>query len=77
MSVTVTDPVTIGEIAVRLGYSPNVVSKWRHRGILPDPATELLGNSGSSYRPRALWDWADILKWAEESGRDRRLLSKG
>ncbi len=55
------DPVGMVEIAERLGVRQQTVAMWKYRGLLPPPRWTV------SRLPA--WDWADILKWAKETGR--------
>ncbi len=54
-------PVGAAEIADRLKVKPQTVHTWRQRDILPAPRWMV------SRQPA--WDWAEIEKWAMESGR--------
>jgi predicted DNA-binding transcriptional regulator AlpA len=56
-----TDPVGIPEIAERLGVKRATVDQWKQRDLLPEPKWIVGG--------RPAWDWADIAKWAQQSGR--------
>lgn len=62
MSAT-TEPVGLAEIAERLGVKRGTVDVWRRRDRLPEPRWTVGG--------RPAWDWADIVAWAERTGRRR------
>ncbi len=48
------DPVTMSEIASRLGVALITVKKWRERHpTFPAPLTG----------PRPLWEWTDVEAW--------------
>ncbi len=49
------------EVAELLGTKPNTVHAWASRQLLPAPWATISGTR--------LWDRADILAWAEASGR--------
>lgn len=55
------DPVGLVEIAQRLGVRRTTADVWRNRGLLPEPRWTVGG--------RPAWAWADIEKWAKETGR--------
>lgn len=55
------DPVGAEDIAERLGVARKTVSMWRYRGLLPEPTWTVSG--------LPCWDWPDIKKWAEKTGR--------
>ena len=57
------EPVGVAEIADRLGVQPETVAMWRYRGRLPQPRWWV------SRQPA--WEWADILAWADRTGRLR------
>lgn len=60
------DPVGIVEIAERLGVRRATVDQWRYHetGGFPAPKWTVGG--------RPAWDWSDIKRWAESTGRIRR-----
>jgi hypothetical protein len=53
--------VAIPDIARNLGVVVSTVHKWRHRGVLPEPATIVGGVP--------IWAWPTILNWAFETHR--------
>lgn len=55
------EPVGAVEIAERLGVRQQTVAMWKLRGIMPEPRWVVSGNPA--------WDWRDVEKWAEETGR--------
>lgn len=55
-------PVGRKEIADRLGVKETTVQQWRSRGVLPDPEPSTVGG-------RPWWRWADVERWAIETGR--------
>lgn len=55
------DVVGLGEIALRLDVSRELVDKWRERRTLPDPDFPLLGGP--------VWYWQTIRKWAVTTDR--------
>lgn len=55
------DPVGSSDIAERLGVAEQTVKTWKLRGVLPPPRWTVSG--------RPCWNWADIAKWASETGR--------
>ena len=55
------EPVGVVDIARRLGVRQQTVAMWRYRGLLPDPRWSV------SNQPA--WDWQDIRRWAESTGR--------
>lgn len=55
------EPVSIAEIASRLGVKKDTVNKWRQRGLLPVPTFELAVGP--------VWEWAYVKRWAESTGR--------
>ncbi len=67
------EEVRLADIARRLGCSHQTVAKWKFRGILPTPIRLEESNSGSTYAPRAIYDWNEIRAWAKETGRDSRM----
>lgn len=60
-TVTEPEPVGLAEIAERLGVSRATADQWRYRGVLPDPRWTVGG--------RPAWNWADVERWAHETGR--------
>lgn len=54
-------PMGIPEIAERLGVKRATVDQWRHREVMPAPTWTVGG--------RPLWRWADVKRWAEDTGR--------
>lgn len=70
MSVKVkqVEPVGLAEIADRLGYPRQTAKTWMQRGVLPDAGPGTV--SGAPW-----WDWAAIVKWADETGRIREAAS--
>ena len=61
MSQVPVEPVGVVDIARRLGVRQQTVAMWRYRGLLPDPRWSV------SNQPA--WDWQDIRRWAESTGR--------
>lgn len=61
MSQAPVEPVGVVDIARRLGVRQQTVAMWRYRGLLPDPRWSV------SNQPA--WDWQDIRRWAESTGR--------
>jgi predicted DNA-binding transcriptional regulator AlpA len=55
------EPVGLAEIAERLGVKRATADIWRNRGLLPEPRWTVGG--------RPAWNWPDIAKWAESTGR--------
>jgi uncharacterized protein YjcR len=55
------DPVGVAEIAERLGVKQQTAQTWRHRKLLPPPRWTV------SRQPA--WNWADVERWAKETGR--------
>lgn len=55
------DAVSIAEIAEMLQVNPGTVSKWRRRGLLPEPDRRLAAAD--------LWHSATIWEWAISTGR--------
>lgn len=56
-----TEPVGVLEIADRLGVKQQTVAMWKYRGLLPEPKWVVSGSPA--------WDWKDIERWADETGR--------
>jgi predicted DNA-binding transcriptional regulator AlpA len=54
-------PAAALEIADRLNVQRTTVDRWLQRKLLPSPAWIVGG--------RPAWEWADIEKWAKETGR--------
>jgi predicted DNA-binding transcriptional regulator AlpA len=61
--IDIDDLVGAHEIAARLGVArPQVVHEWRRRHPdFPEPVATL--------RTALIWDWADVKKWAAQTGR--------
>ena len=58
MSYTVDDPVSLGDIADRLGTKVNVVVNWSNRHEdFPDPIFET--------KAGRIYEWADVAVWHE------------
>lgn len=60
-------PKVVGtvEIAERLKVSRSAVDQWRQRRVgFPDPKWTVGG--------RPAWDWADVQRWAVDTGRRPR-----
>ena len=55
------DVVGLAEIAARLDVERGTVDQWKYRGLLPGPKWTVGG--------RPAWDWRDVVKWANETGR--------
>lgn len=55
------DPVGIAEIADRLGVKRQTAVMWNYRKLLPAARWTVSGQPA--------WDWPDIQKWAEATGR--------
>jgi predicted DNA-binding transcriptional regulator AlpA len=55
------DLVGVTEIAEMFGMNRVTISKWRQKGILPDPDAELT--------KRPLWLRSTIEQWAAKTGR--------
>lgn len=55
------DPVTLAEIADRLGVARQTAKQWRLRKVLPPPKWTPAG--------APLWEWADVRRWAIKTGR--------
>lgn len=55
------DPVSLAEIAQRLGVQHNTAQVWNKRGRLPPPTWRL------AIGP--VWDWSVIWTWAKRTGR--------
>jgi predicted DNA-binding transcriptional regulator AlpA len=60
----VVEPVGALEIAGRLGVERETVVRWRKRGLLPEPRWTVSGNPA--------WEWRDVERWAERTGRLRK-----
>lgn len=55
------DPVTLAEIADRLGLHRQTPKQWRLRKEFPEPKWHPAG--------APLWEWNDVLKWLRKTGR--------
>ena len=55
------DPVGLVEIAKRLGVERQTAKTWKLRKLLPDAPWIVSGAPA--------WDWPDIVKWAQATGR--------
>ena len=56
------DPVGTVEIAARLNVTRSAVDQWRNRNLgFPNPRWTVGG--------RPAWEWADIARWAQATGR--------
>lgn len=55
------EPVGVAEIADRLGVKIETARMWNYRRLLPPARWQV------SRQPA--WDWAEIQKWARETGR--------
>jgi hypothetical protein len=69
MSAKVTDLVSIGEAARRLGEKPGTVRMWAYRGAsthFPAPVLEMSG--------RKLYSWSQIERWYAEYRAHRATL---
>jgi hypothetical protein len=59
------DPVTLSDIAARLGRTRSLVGSWFDRGQMPPaawPAT-------AGVRAQNLWNWPDVQAWLQSTGR--------
>lgn len=63
--IGLTEFVTTGDIARRLGCSPSYVRRLNAEGKMPAPFGILGG--------RPVWKWAPVRTWAEKSGRLRKV----
>lgn len=54
-------PVGLAEIAERLGVARQTAAMWNYRKLLPDPKWRISGQPA--------WNWPDIQKWADQTGR--------
>lgn len=59
------DPVGLAEIADRMEVPRQTAKTWRARNLLPPPRYVV------SRSPA--WEWADIVKWARDTGREHML----
>ncbi len=59
------DPVGLQEIVERLGISRGTVDQWGYRGLLPEGDYTIGG--------RDAWEWATIVDWCKETGREHML----
>jgi hypothetical protein len=57
------EPVGVVDIAERLGVRQQTVAMWHYRGLLP------VATWSVSRQPA--WNWPDIQRWAEATGRLR------
>ena len=57
------EPVGVVDIAKRLGVKQQTVAMWRYRGLLPEAPW--------SVSSQPAWNWPDIQRWAEATGRLR------
>ncbi len=55
------DQVGAAEVAQRLHVKLQTVRTWRHRKLMPAPCRTVSG--------QPVWDWAEIEKWARQTGR--------
>lgn len=55
------DPVGMLEIGERLGARRQTVAQWHYRGLLPPQRWTISGYPA--------WNWPDIKRWAETTGR--------
>jgi DNA-binding transcriptional MerR regulator len=58
------EPVGAREIAERLGVEQRTVVTWHYRKLLPEPRWTVSGNPA--------WEWRDVERWAEKTGRLKR-----
>lgn len=58
-------PVGLAEIAERLGVARQTAAMWNYRKLLPAPKWTVSG--------QPCWNWPDIRKWAEGTGRSSNL----
>lgn len=59
------DPVTLSDIAARLGRTRSLVGSWFDRGQMPPPTWP----AAAGARAKNLWNWPDIQAWVQSTGR--------
>lgn len=60
-AVTLSDPVSLDDIARRLGVKPQTPRQWRQRGVMPAPLFVVARVP--------VWDWPTIEVWARDTNR--------